>query len=80
MKFEIVLAILFLSMNNFTAACSIQMENCTCDIYSFTIEMTCQNEDLNSKTLNLGGIEMLENVTTNLIVKIENKIYHGINS
>jgi hypothetical protein len=57
--------------------CELSGEDCVCKIDSIKTEMSCYEKSSNPKILNLNEIFISENVT-NLIVKIENKIFKGI--
>ena len=78
MKFYVVFAILSLTAIRFCDMCEISGEKCECKIDSIKTEMNCFEKSSFPKTLNLNEIVISENVT-NIIVKIENKIYRGIN-
>jgi hypothetical protein len=76
MKFEIVFA--FLILKSYCDTCEIRGEKCDCKMVSMAIEMSCLEKSSNPTILNLNELVIYENVT-NLIVKIENKNYDGIN-
>jgi hypothetical protein len=75
MKFEIIFDILILV--RFCDMCEISGEKCECKIDAMTIEMSCLEKSFYQKILNLNEIVISENAT-NLVIKIENKIYEGI--
>jgi Leucine-rich repeat (LRR) protein len=77
-KFQILYAILCLILVRFSDMCGISGEKCICIIDSMTLEMSCLEKSSNPMILNLNEIIINENVN-NLIIKIENKIYDGIN-
>ena len=58
--------------------CEISGEKCACKVVTMTTEMSCLEKSLTRTILNLNEIFISENVTI-LNIKIENKIYDGIN-
>ncbi len=78
MKVQILFAILSLILVRFCDMCKISGEMCECKKDTLTIEMSCLERYSSPNILNLNEIVIYDDVA-NLTVKIENKIYNGIN-
>ncbi len=80
MKFLKFLLIFVLDMNTLCETCGIFSEKCLCiDIDSKTTEMNCPETSRIPNILSLNEIVFPKN-KTNAKIKIENKIFTGINT